>query len=174
MAMPAMILAVCHHATQHARMPSETQTTRPLDAVDREIVALLQQDAKRTLAELGEQVALSVAAVKRRVDRLERDGVIRGYTAIVDAARLGRIDVLVEIYGADRTSPADVRKSLERIDEVVTAFTVSGEPDALVRLQVDGIPGLERAIERLRRDRNIVRTRSMIVLSTIIDRPAGG
>jgi DNA-binding Lrp family transcriptional regulator len=153
-------------------MPLRTQHIKPLDAVDREIVALLQADAKRTLADLGARVSLSVAAVKRRVDRLERDGVIRGYTAIVDPARLGRIDVLVEVHTADRTSPRDVRKSLEQLDEIVTAFTVSGEPDALVRLQVDDIPHLEAAIERMRRDRNIVRTRTMIVLSTIIDRPA--
>lgn len=153
-------------------MPRRTQTTTPSDHTDRKIVALLQEDAKRTLTEIGDEVALSAAAVKRRIDRLERDGVIRGYTAVVDAAGLGLIDVLVEVYCADRTSPRDVGRSLEQLDEVVTAFTVSGEPDALVRLQVDGIPHLERAIEQMRRDRNIVRTRTMIVLSTIIDRPA--
>lgn len=154
-------------------MPRSTQINRPLDDLDRKIIALLREDAKRTLADLGEHVALSVAAVKRRIDRLEAEGVIRGYTALVDPERLGRIDVLVEIYCADRTSPRDVRKSLAQLEEVVTAFTVSGEPDAVVRLQVDDIAHLEAAIERLRRDRNIVRTRTMIVLSTIIDRPAG-
>jgi DNA-binding Lrp family transcriptional regulator len=168
-----MFLTTCQTATKLVPMPSRTQISRPLDAVDRKIIALLREDAKRTLADVGDHVALSVAAVKRRVDRLERDGVIRGYTAIVDQGRLGRIDVLVEVYCADRTSPRDVRKSLIALEEVVTAFTVSGEPDAVVRLQVDDIAHLEAAIERLRRDKNIVRTRTMIVLSTIIDRPAG-
>jgi DNA-binding Lrp family transcriptional regulator len=154
-------------------MALRAQTTRPLDGIDHKIIALLREDAKRTLADVGDHVALSVAAVKRRVDRLERDGVIRGYTAVIDPGQLGRIDVLVEIYCADRTSPRDVRKSLVELEEVVTAFTVSGEPDAVVRLQVDDIAHLEAAIERLRRDKNIVRTRTMIVLSTIIDRPAG-
>lgn len=144
---------------------------RPLDVIDRKILVLLNENARRTLADISEHVALSVAAVKRRVDRLERDGVIRGYTAIVDTSHLAeRIDVLVELYCADRTSPADVKTTVEHIDEVVEAFTVSGEPDALLRLRVDSIAHLERVVERLRRDPNVVRTRTMIVLSTIIDR----
>jgi DNA-binding Lrp family transcriptional regulator len=57
------------------------------------------------------------------------------------------------------------------LSEIVSAFTVSGEPDAVLRLRVESIEHLEKAVERLRRDRNIVRTRTLIVLSTIIDRP---
>src|SRR3989442_15675575 len=106
---------------------------RHLDGLDRKILALLNENARRTYADIGERVSLSVAAVKRRVDRLERDGIIRGYAAIVDTSKLGeRIDVLVEVYCADRTAPADVRTSVEHIAEVVEAFTVSGEPDALL------------------------------------------
>lgn len=148
-----------------------TQTMRAPDVTDRKILALLNENARRTLADIGEHVSLSIAAVKRRIDRLEREGVIRGYSAIVDTSKLGeRIDVLVEVYCADRTAPADVRTSVEKIPEVVEAFTVSGEPDALLRLRVDTIGHLERVVERLRRDPNVVRTRTMIVLSTIIDR----
>lgn len=144
---------------------------RALDGTDHKILALLREDARRTLADIGGHVALSVAAVKRRIDRLEHDGVIRGYTTIVDTSKLGdRIDVLVELYCADRTAPADVRNSVAHVEEVVEAFTVSGEPDALLRLQVDNVRHLERVVEKLRRDPNVVRTRTMIVLSTIIDR----
>jgi Lrp/AsnC family transcriptional regulator, leucine-responsive regulatory protein len=147
--------------------------SRALDAVDHKIVALLQENARRTYADIGGRVALSVAAVKRRVDRLERDGVIRGYAAIVDSASLGeRIDVLIEVYGADRTAPDDIRKSVQRLDEVVTAYTVSGEPDAVLRVQVENVDHLTRVVERLRRDPAIVRTRTMLVLSTIVERPA--
>ena len=52
----------------------------------------------------------------------------------------------------------------------MTAFTVAGEPDVLLRLRIDSIEHLERVVERLRRDPNVVRTRTLIVLSTIIDR----
>jgi Lrp/AsnC family transcriptional regulator, leucine-responsive regulatory protein len=141
------------------------------DDTDRKILSLLQDNAKRTYADMSERVSLSIASVKRRVDRLEREGVIRGYAALVDTAKLGGgIEAIIEIYCADRTGPSDVRKSVEKMAEVVTAFTVSGEPDAIARVRVTGIPHLESVVEKLRRDPNVVRTRTMIVLSTIMDR----
>ena len=146
---------------------------RPLDDIYHKILALLRQNSRRTLADIGEHVSLSVAAVKRRVGRLERDGVIRGYTARVDSSLLGdAIEVVMEVYCADRTSPGDIRPSFEHLDEVVTGFTVSGEPDVLLRLRVDSVAHLEEVVERIRRDPNVVRTRTMLVLSTFLDRSA--
>jgi DNA-binding Lrp family transcriptional regulator len=148
------------------------QLTRPLDQIDRRIVALLQERAKSTFAEIGADVGLSATAVKRRVDRLESDGVIVGYGARVDPKVFGeQLESLIEIYASDRTSPADIGQSLRGIDEIVSAFTVSGEPDALIRVRVENIAELEKLVERLRRDRNVVRTRTLIVLSTLVDRP---
>lgn len=148
------------------------QLSRPLDPVDRRIVALLQERAKLTFGEIGSDVGLSATAVKRRVDRLERDGVIVGYGARVDPAMLGEgLEALIEIYCSDRTAPADVGRSLRGIDGVVSAFTVSGEADALIRVRVENIPELEKLVEKLRRDPNIMRTKTLIVLSTLVDRP---
>ena len=61
----------------------------PLDPTDREILALLRQDSRRTLSDIAGRVTLSVAAVKRRIDRMQRDGVITGFTVRVDYAKLG-------------------------------------------------------------------------------------
>ncbi|HXO06780.1 MAG TPA: Lrp/AsnC family transcriptional regulator [Solirubrobacteraceae bacterium] len=147
------------------------QLSRPLDAVDREIIALLQENAKRTFADIGAHVGLSSTAVKRRVDRLEGDGVIVGYGARIDPRALGEgIEALIEVYCADRIAPGDVGRSLAGMDQVISAFTVSGEADALVRARVESIADLEKFVERLRRDPNVLRTRTLIVLSTIIDR----
>ena len=159
-------------ATQTQSIRIHVQLSRPLDDIDRKIIASLQQSAKRTFADIGTEVGLSATAVKRRVDRLESDGVIVGYGARVNWRALGEgIESLIEIYCADRTSPADVGRSLGKVEEIVSAFTVSGEPDAVIRVRVDSIDHLERLVESLRRDPNIVRTRTLIVLSTLIDRP---
>ena len=148
------------------------QRSRPLDAVDRKIVALLRDNAKLTFTEIGADVGLSSSATKRRVDRLEQDGVIVGYGARIDAGAIGEgIEALIEVYCADRIAPADMGKSLADLDEIVSAFTVSGEPDAVIRARVDSIAGLEKFVERLRHDPNVLRTRTLIVLSTLIDRP---
>lgn len=148
------------------------QPSRPLDPIDRRILALLRENAKLTFAQMGSDVGLSSTAVKRRVDRLQRDGVIAGYGARIDPRALGAgIEALIEIYCSDRTAPADVGRSLAGLDQIVSAFTVSGEADAVVRVRVESIASLENFVERLRRDRNIVRTKTLIVLSTLIDRP---
>jgi Lrp/AsnC family transcriptional regulator, leucine-responsive regulatory protein len=158
-------------ATHTQSIATHVQLSRPLDRVDRKIVALLQESAKRTFADIGADVGLSATAVKRRVDRLEHDGVIIGYGARVNWRALGEaIESLIEIYCADRTSPADVGRSLSTVEEIVSAFTVSGEADAVIRVRVDSIDHLEKLVERLRRDPNIVRTRTLIVLSTLLDR----
>lgn len=148
------------------------QLSRPLDNIDRRIIASLQENTKRTYAEIGAEVGLSSTAVKRRVDRLEQDRVIVGYGARIDPRALGEgIEALVEIYCADRIAPADVGRSLAGMDQVVSAFTVLGEPDAVIRARAESIADLEKFIERLRRDPNVLRTRTLIVLSTLIDRP---
>jgi DNA-binding Lrp family transcriptional regulator len=158
-------------ATETQWIGLTVQLSRPLDAIDRKIVALLQESAKRTFADIGADVGLSATAVKRRVDRLEGDGVIVGYGARINWRALGEaIESLIEIYCADRTSPADVGRSLSTVEEIISAFTVSGEADAVIRVRVDSIDHLERLVERLRRDPNIVRTRTLIVLSTLLDR----
>ena len=148
------------------------QPSRPLDAIDRRIIALLREDAKRTYAEIGTDVGLSSTAVKRRVDRLQQDRVIVGYGARIDPRAMGGgIEALIEVYCADRIAPADVGRSLAGLDQVVSAFTVSGEPDAVIRARVESIADLEKFVETLRRDPNVLRTRTLIVLSTLIDRP---
>jgi DNA-binding Lrp family transcriptional regulator len=148
------------------------QLSRPLDGIDRKIVALLRENAKLTFADIGGNVGLSATAVKRRVDRLENDGVIAGYGARIDPRALGEgIEALIEVYCAERVAPADVGRALVGLEQVVSAFTVSGEADAVIRARVESIADLEKFVERLRRDRNVVRTKTLIVLSTLIDRP---
>src|SRR5918997_6575192 len=77
-------------------------TTERLDALDRKILALLQRDGRRSFADLGREVGLSTPAVKRRVDRMEESGVIRGYAAVVDPSKLGLgFEAIAEVYCAD-------------------------------------------------------------------------
>lgn len=148
------------------------QLSRPLDGTDRRILALLQENAKLTFSEVGSEVGLSSTAVKRRVDRLQQDGVIVGYGARINPRALGEgIEALIEVYCAERVAPADVGRSLEGLPQVLAAFTVSGEADAVIRARVGSIADLEKFVERLRRDANVVRTKTLIVLSTLIDRP---
>jgi DNA-binding Lrp family transcriptional regulator len=146
-----------------------------LDDLDRRIVACLLEDARLSFSQIGAQVGLSAPAVKRRVDRMRHDGVITGYAAVVDPAALGwTTEAFVELFCAGRTSPAEIYASIRRHPEVVAAYTVTGEANALVHLRAHDIQGLEEALERLRNEPNIVQTKTSIVLSRLLGRPTGG
>jgi DNA-binding Lrp family transcriptional regulator len=144
-----------------------------LDELDRKILDVLRRDGRATLAEVGAGVGLSASAVKRRVDRLQSAGVIVGYAAIVDPAATGdRLEAFIELYCADSIAPGDLLASVADLPAVVAAHTVAGDADAMVRVRVQGIEELERTIEQLRRDPKVMRTRTMVALSTLIERPA--
>ncbi|HWD11054.1 MAG TPA: Lrp/AsnC family transcriptional regulator [Solirubrobacteraceae bacterium] len=138
-----------------------------LDEVDLEIVALLRADARRTFADIGERVGLSAPAVKRRVDRLERDGVITGYTALVDHGRLGQpLQAFTELRFAGNSRVEEIAAIAEGIPEVQTVFTTAGDPDALAWIRVRDVDDLKRVIDLLRRSGRVTGTKTMMVLGT--------
>ncbi|MDG4754916.1 Lrp/AsnC family transcriptional regulator [Micromonospora sp. WMMD718] len=146
-----------------------------IDAVDQRIIALLVADARASYAEIGSRVSLSAPAVKRRVDRLRSAGVIRGFTAVVDPAAVGwTTEAFVELFCAGRTTPAQIGAAARRHPEVVGAYTVSGEADALVHLRAADISHLEEALERLRAESFVTSSRSTIVLSRLVESPGVG
>ncbi len=143
-----------------------------VDRVDEKVIGCLLRNARATLAEIGSEVGLSAPAVKRRIDRLVTSGAIQGFTALIDPDVLGwQTEAYVELYCKGTVSPEDLRRSLERVPEVVGAVTVSGEADALVHMLASDVKQLERALERVRDEPNVDHTRSVIVLSRLIDRP---
>lgn len=142
-----------------------------LDTIDRRILDLLVEDGRSTATDVGRIVGLSPAAAKRRIDRLERNGLIRGYTAVLDHERLGqRLEAFTELRFAPGTQVADIDGAVGHLPEVVEAFTLAGEPDALVRLRVDDVDHLKRVIDLIRRGRHggakVVGTKTLIVLGT--------
>ena len=150
------------------RVPARIQL---VNDIDRKIVALLIDDARRSYDDIGRQVSLSAPAVKRRVDRLRRDGAIRGFTAVVDHSALGTAtEALLELFYAPRTLLDEVAGTLARHPEVVEAWSVTGEADAIARVRTQDNADLERLIMDLQRERLVVRTRSQVVLSRLVDR----
>ena len=143
-----------------------------IDELDRKILDHLERDGRATLADVGAAVGLSASALLCRVDRLQETGVIVGYAAIVDPQAIGeRLEAFVELYCADNVAPGDLLSSVAGLDAVIAAHTVAGDADAVVRVRVKGIEDLERTIEHLRRDPNVMRTRTMVALSTLVERP---
>ena len=140
-----------------------------MDDPDRKILALLVEDGRRTYDDIGRQVSLSAPAVKRRVDRLRREGALRGFTAVIDHAAFGdSTEALVELFFAPGTLLEQVGKTLQSHPEVVEAWSVTGDADAIARVRTRDNAHLERLIMELQRDGLVERTRSQVVLSRLV------
>src|SRR5687768_1341671 len=147
---------------------------RRLNDIDRKIVALLREDARRSYDDIGRRVSLSAPAVKRRVDRLRASGAIRRFTAVVDHAALGSsTEALVELFYAPGTLLDAVAETLRAHPEVVEAWSVTGEADAIARVRTRDNEDLERLIMELQRNGHVIRTRSQIVMSSLVDGERG-
>jgi DNA-binding Lrp family transcriptional regulator len=142
-----------------------------MDSLDYGIIDRLRQNARAGYGDIGEVIGLSASAVKRRVDRLVADGVIRGFTIQVDPAVDGlATEAYVELFCRGTVAPEELRRILSGIPEVVDAGTVTGSADAIVHMRSRDIPSLEIALERVRVAPNVDHTRSAIVLSRLIHR----
>jgi Lrp/AsnC family leucine-responsive transcriptional regulator len=143
-----------------------------LDAIDRALLAMLQDDAKRPLAVLGEAVDLAPSSVAERVRRLEESGVIRGYHALVDPRRVG-LD-LAAFIGVSLNYPKHIevfeREALS-MPEVQECHHVTGAHSLLLKVRAKNTAAMERVLSRLRGIDGVLRTETMVVFSTRIERP---
>lgn len=138
-----------------------------LDDTDRRILRLLLEDGRRSASDVGRRVGLSPAAAKRRIDRLETLGIITGYRAVIDHAKLGNaIEAFAEVRFDGATHVEDIDRTFADLPELVEAFTIAGDPDALVRLRVGDLADLKRVIDEIRQSGRIVGTKTLIVLGS--------
>jgi DNA-binding Lrp family transcriptional regulator len=142
-----------------------------LDDIDTRIIAALIRDARASYAVIGSEVGLSAPAVKRRVDRLRSSGAITGFSARVDPAALGwTTEAYVELFCGGRTSPEEIAAAVRRYPEVADACTVTGEADALVHIRTADVKHFEQVMGRIGAEPFVLRTRSAIVLSRLVER----
>ncbi len=140
------------------------------DATDRQIIDALVADTRRSASEVGRLVGLSPPAARRRIERLEASGLIRGYTAVLDHRLDGeQIEAFIELRFAPGTQVDEVDRAVNHLPEVVESFTLAGDPDALARVRVRDLEHLKTVVDRIRRGRRggakVLSTRTVIVLS---------
>jgi Lrp/AsnC family leucine-responsive transcriptional regulator len=138
-----------------------------LDAVNQAILAELQGDARLSMAELGRRVNLSPPAVAERVQRLEREGVIRGYHAELDPTKLGyAVAAVVRVAPATRQLDK-IRQIARETPEVVECHRITGEDCFFLKLHLRSIDELEPVLDRFT---PFGRTTTSIIHSSPVDR----
>ena len=145
-----------------------------MDAIDEKVIGCLVRDAPgdaRRDRRRGRAVRAGGQAPDRPAGGQRRRSA--GSPRVIDPDVLGwQTEAYVELYCKGTVAPEELRRSLEQVPEVVGACTVSGDADALVHMLASDVKQLERALERIRDEPNVDHTRSVIVLSRLIDRPA--
>jgi Lrp/AsnC family leucine-responsive transcriptional regulator len=142
-----------------------------LDEIDVRILALLQEHCKMPLAKIGQRVGLSAPAVIERIKKLEEGAVITGYTAMIDARKVGcDITAFIGVLTSHPRSIRDVEQQIEDRPEVLECHHVTGGYTLLLKVKTANTTTLEELISHLRSIEGVARTETMIVLSTHTER----
>ncbi|WP_220039720.1 Lrp/AsnC family transcriptional regulator [Nonomuraea aridisoli] len=140
-----------------------------MDDIDRMLIGLLQEDATRSYAALGEAVGLSGGAAHERVRKLRERGVIRRTTVEVDQAALGRtVTAYVLVHGGawmGSSSPA-----LAAIPEVEEAHVIAGPASLLLKVRTSGTGELQDVLRRVFEVDGVTGTQTIVVLETLVER----
>ena len=144
-----------------------------IDEIDRQILDLLQADARMSNAAIAEQVGLTTSTVHDRVKKLERKGIIKGYVALVDAELLNKpITAFIRLSVSSTSGNyLDSKKSIATVCEtepdVIECHGVAGEDCYILKVKATNPKALEQLIDRIRCNAQISRSISSIVLSTL-------
>ena len=142
-----------------------------LDRTDRRILALLQAKGRATNAEVAEAVNLSASACLRRIQKLEAEGIIAGYAALVDprAVDLGlQVFVRVQLEKHDTTSVQHFVKSVQGWSEVMACHALTGEMDYLLHIVVSDLEHFSRfLLDQLLNGSGVADVNSSFVLRTV-------
>jgi len=142
-----------------------------LDAYDRRILALLQEDASLSSAQIAERVGLSQSPCWRRIQRLKEEGVIRGQVTLLDRKKIGlntQIFAEVKLNSHGRTNFAEFTEAIREFPEVLECYVLMGAVDFLLRIVTPDIEAYERFFfEKLSMVPGIQEVNSIVALSEI-------
>ena len=142
-----------------------------LDDLDKRLLAALQKNAHLTAQELGEMLNLSASQAGRRRQKLESSGVIRSYTARLDARQLGlAVQGFVQVHLSTHSpeQSASFARLVATRPEIVSAWTMTGDADYLLRVYCSDLPALNRLIhEVLLPHKSVARVQSQIVMDQL-------
>lgn len=138
-----------------------------LDRVDREILKILQQDARISFSKIAKMLDMSESTIHMRIKRLREEGVLRGFYADIDPEKLGlRVSAFIMLK-ADPKMYQQVLDRLKSMKEVVEIYDVTGEYYALLKVMVSDNEKLAEVLDKIGRMEGVTDTYTMMVLRTI-------
>lgn len=147
-----------------------------LDDLDRKILDLLLTDGRTPASQIADRVGLSRPAVAERIEKLERNGVLRGTTVVVDPRAIGRQITAFVSARAPMELGATAWKELQKLmrtDEVVEMHTVAGDDCYLIKVRTDSIASLNALVSKMASPPLSLSTRTTIVMKTHCEKVGG-
>ncbi|WP_018025077.1 Lrp/AsnC family transcriptional regulator [Corynebacterium ulceribovis] len=142
-----------------------------MDKIDYAIIAELQRDARQSNQELARKVGLTPAPCMRRVRKLEKDGVVTGYTALINPDALDRgFEVIIEVNLSNNAKPIvdAFERRVATLPEVVEARRMFGQPDYIVRIQMKNLEEYQQwLVDRLMAIPGVSRVDSRMTMKVI-------
>ena len=144
-----------------------------MDATDKRILKRLQENARVTVSVLSQEISLSMPAISERLKKLENTGVVQQYTAILNPALVDK-NLMAFIYiSFDNPSNGDkFREFIASEMDVKECFYITGDYDYALKIITKSTKTLEKLLTRIKNQDGIVKTETIVVLSTITDRPS--
>jgi Lrp/AsnC family leucine-responsive transcriptional regulator len=138
-----------------------------LDQIDLKILSILQNDGRRRLADIADEVELSAPAVMERVKKLEASGVIRGYQALVDGKKVGKdITAFIGVSVGSQRDMAKFAAQMMGYRDVLECHHVTGDESFILKVKSANTGALEKLLAEIRSVDGVTRTVTKVVLST--------
>ncbi len=145
-----------------------TLSDKKLDPIDHRILELLQKNARTKLNEMAQQLGLTIPTISERIQKLEDRGFIKGYTAILDAKRLGKDITAFITVSIDSSKHYQMfMERAKETEEILECHSVTGEGSHLLKVRAENTNSLEKLLSRIQSWPGVLSTKTSVVLSTI-------
>ena len=138
-----------------------------IDEVDLKIISLLQEDSRLSFNKIASKLGISVGTAFNRIKSLEEKGVLKGYTVLVDPAKLGYTMTALVLIQAEGAHLSDVESEIAKIDNVVSVYDITGDFDVAVIARFMDRTSLNEFIKKLLAAPYVKRTVTNIILNVV-------
>jgi Lrp/AsnC family transcriptional regulator for asnA, asnC and gidA len=138
-----------------------------IDEIDLKILRMLQENARTPFSKIASSIGVSEATVHLRVQKLRRLGVIKGFRAVIDPAKVGKGLTAIILLKADPLKFKEVLKKVASIDDVYEVYDVTGEYYAVLKIRTSSRESLAKIIDKIGEIEGVTSTQTMVVLRTI-------
>ena len=144
-----------------------------LDKIDKQLLRLLQQNGRATISSLSEAVELSMPAVSERVKRLETSGIIQKFTTLLNPSLVDKQLLALIQIGFDQQKHADMFVDFVADEkDIRECYRITGNYEYTLKVQTSNTSTLEQLLTRIKAQEGVNKTHSIVVLSSILDRPS--